>query len=159
MGRYSATGNQGEQERNLRFAVDEFGYSMGRVPVDSYLFPEVAINYSVALRKIGEQEQAVELLNQAILEHPKYASAYAAMSIMYRELEQPDKQLEILKDGLAATDGESAELHYFTGLALAKRKQYEEAKQHAIQAYRLGYPLPGLKRRLARAGYRLTDDS
>jgi len=33
--------------------------------------------------------------------------------------------------------------------------RYEQALEHARQAYAFGYPLPGLRNRLARQGYRI----
>ena len=49
----------------------------------------------------------------------------------------------------------SAEFHYNLGLLLTRMDRYEDARAEAQQAYRLGYPLPGLRERLARAGYPL----
>lgn len=47
---------------------------------------------------------------------------------------------------------ESSELHYNIGLLYMKKKKYTLANEHAVQAYRLGAQLPGLKRQLIRAG-------
>ena len=52
---------------------------------------------------------------------------------------------------------ESAEAHYNLGLLLTDMERYEEAREHARAAYRLGYPLDGLRNRLARAGHSLED--
>ena len=51
--------------------------------------------------------------------------------------------------GLAPT---SAEAHYNLGLAYFQAIDYDLARKHARQAYQLGYPLPGLKSMLQRAG-------
>lgn len=47
---------------------------------------------------------------------------------------------------------ESADLEYNTGLVYAELKQYDKAVDHAIRAYQLGHPLPGLRNMLTRAG-------
>ncbi|MGD2081966.1 MAG: tetratricopeptide repeat protein [Chromatiales bacterium] len=47
------------------------------------------------------------------------------------------------------------EIHYNLGLALVGLKRYSEALSHAEEAYEGGYPLPGLKNKLERAGYRV----
>lgn len=44
----------------------------------------------------------------------------------------------------------SPELHYNLGLLYFDLGEYGLAKQHAQQAYRQGYPLPGLKNKLAK---------
>ena len=50
---------------------------------------------------------------------------------------------------IAPKDGN---LHYNMGLAYAELGQHEKALESAHIAYGLGYPLPGLKNRLVRAG-------
>ena len=47
---------------------------------------------------------------------------------------------------------DSAEAHYNLGLMLAKNGQYDQAREHAEQAYNLGYQLPGLRNKLKRVG-------
>jgi tetratricopeptide (TPR) repeat protein len=49
-------------------------------------------------------------------------------------------------------DPASADSHYNLGLLYAKRKDYAKAREHARVAYDAGYPLPGLRRQLERAG-------
>ncbi len=46
----------------------------------------------------------------------------------------------------------SAEVQYNIGLVLAKNKDYDQAYTHAVKAYQMGYPLPGLRNILRRAG-------
>lgn len=48
---------------------------------------------------------------------------------------------------------ENPELHYNFGLLLVSMKRYDEARTHAIEAYKRGYPLPGLKRKLKKLGF------
>jgi len=52
---------------------------------------------------------------------------------------------------------ESAEAHYNYGLLLTDMERFEAAREHARRAYELGYPLEGLRRRLASAGHPLAD--
>jgi tetratricopeptide (TPR) repeat protein len=49
---------------------------------------------------------------------------------------------------------DSAELYYNLGLLYLDMNDLRQAKLYADRAYRNGYPLPGLKNRLARAGVR-----
>lgn len=46
----------------------------------------------------------------------------------------------------------NANLHYNLGLAYLELKRYDSALQSAHRAYSLGFPLPGLRNRLKRAG-------
>jgi len=47
---------------------------------------------------------------------------------------------------------DSAEAHYALGLVLFEEGDFDDAMNHARQAYALGYPLPGLRRKLERVG-------
>jgi tetratricopeptide (TPR) repeat protein len=46
----------------------------------------------------------------------------------------------------------NANVHYNLGLIYFGKKDYERARAHAKQAYELGFPLPGLKDKLVKAG-------
>jgi tetratricopeptide (TPR) repeat protein len=50
---------------------------------------------------------------------------------------------------------DSAEVHYNFGLLLVDEGNLTQAAEHARKAYALGYPLPGLRNKLARAGVRI----
>jgi tetratricopeptide (TPR) repeat protein len=52
-----------------------------------------------------------------------------------------------------AINPNNPELQYNLGLLLVSMKKYDEARNYALKAYRGGYPLPGLKKKLARLGY------
>jgi hypothetical protein len=48
--------------------------------------------------------------------------------------------------------GNSANIHYNIGLTYLELNRFDEALRHAHTAYRLGFPLPGLKQKLQRVG-------
>lgn len=52
---------------------------------------------------------------------------------------------------------ENPEINYNLGLALYNLEDYESARSYARKAYNGGYPLPGLRNMLERAGYPLSD--
>jgi tetratricopeptide (TPR) repeat protein len=49
-------------------------------------------------------------------------------------------------------DADNPNLHYNLGLAYFELKDYDKALAHAKKAYELGFPLPGLRDKLKRAG-------
>jgi hypothetical protein len=53
---------------------------------------------------------------------------------------------------------DSAEAHYNLGLLYVRSGEYAEARTHAGRAYALGYPLPGLRDQLDRAGQWRSDE-
>ena len=49
----------------------------------------------------------------------------------------------------------SADVQYNLGLLYVDLKQYKKAKTHAVKAYEIGYPLPGLKNKLHKLGLKI----
>ena len=47
---------------------------------------------------------------------------------------------------------ENANINYNIGLVYLKNKNYEQAIEHAKKAYKLGFPLPGLRNKLMKIG-------
>lgn len=64
---------------------------------------------------------------------------------------KPDEAVKQLEEARALS-GEDANVHYNLGLAYAELNLYDKALAHAHEAYRLGFPLPGLRKKLERAG-------
>ena len=70
--------------------------------------------------------------------------------------EKFDKALQYHEEAVQMMP-ESAEAHYNLGLLLVRIDKLERAAEAAATAYKLGYPLSGLKRQLARRGVRIED--
>lgn len=64
---------------------------------------------------------------------------------------RPEQGVEIL-EAARMLDQNNANLHYNLGLAYLELKRYNSAVESAHRAYSLGFPLPGLRDRLQRAG-------
>ena len=62
-----------------------------------------------------------------------------------------DDALEQLEQ-VAQAAPQDATTHYNLGLLYVKRKDLDKARDHARQAYALGFPLPGLRQQLQAAG-------
>ena len=84
-----------------------------------------------------------------------YGSAYVGLAMLDRDENHVDAAITTLRKGNEVTSGQSAEISHFLSLLLLQQGHYEESRTFARQAYANGYPLPGLRDRLARAGYPL----
>jgi len=88
---------------------------------------------------------------RAISFRPKQAHIRLLYGIYLHRLKLYAQAIEQYLDA-EALDADNVEAHYNMGLAYAELKKYTEALEHARKAYDLGHPLPGLQRKLERAG-------
>ena len=76
------------------------------------------------------------------------SGVYLASNGLQREaLEQLQRAVRLLPD--------SAEVEYNLGLVYFNLQDYQTSRVHAQRAYELGFPLPGLRRKLATVGFQL----
>jgi tetratricopeptide (TPR) repeat protein len=144
-----------ERRRLLERVIGENQYTLARIPETHPMNAEVATRIGLAHRELGNVDAALEYLDMAIGRCPACAAGYQGKALIFRDQKQYAKARDVLVAGNEATGGESPEIHYFLGLVLVDLKDYERAREHAARAYELGYPLPGLRDKLARAGHPL----
>jgi tetratricopeptide (TPR) repeat protein len=72
-------------------------------------------------------------------------STYAAYLLAVKREDEALAQLEAVIE----SDPENATAHYNLGLLHFRRKNYDKARSHAEEAYSRGFPLEGLKNKLA----------
>ncbi|HKJ88174.1 MAG TPA: tetratricopeptide repeat protein [Gammaproteobacteria bacterium] len=93
-------------------------------------------------------------LQRAIHFRPKDAHLYLLYGIYLHRLGKTEKAVQKYHHALKI-DPQLSEAWYNLGLALLKEKKFEKARQAAQKAYKDGFPLPGLRKRLAQAGYHI----
>jgi tetratricopeptide (TPR) repeat protein len=89
---------------------------------------------------------------RAIVFRPKDATTYQAFGVYMQRRGRLKDAVNLYKQSLALHPN-NPEVHYDLGLALAKLGRYAEARSQAQLAYAGGYPLPGLRNILKRAGH------
>ena len=92
-----------------------------------------------------------EVFTRAVEINPKIPGTYLIQGVYQYRARQYEKAIESFK-GAVAIDSDLADAHYDLGLTYVQTKQYDLANDHAQRAYALGYPLPGLRDKLMRAG-------
>jgi tetratricopeptide (TPR) repeat protein len=144
-----------ERQFALNKAINEHRLSLEHTPAADPFYAEILVQMGLTYREARNYGAAIEQFDKAIAGHPKTGGAYVGKAMVLRDQGKLDAALATLKAGETATEGKSSEVHHFTAVLLMQQKRYEEAREHARQAYALGYPLPGLRNNLARAGYPL----
>ena len=85
---------------------------------------------------------------RAIYFQPKDATSRMLYAMHLQQLNQYQAAFDLYQQALKLTP-KAAELNYNYGLLLVKMKKYKLAKKAAAIAYKKGYPLPGLRNKLA----------
>lgn len=145
------------RSNELKNASREAGYTYARILARSGqpLFVDVSLALAEIALQEGDPVKSLRYLERAAQQFPADERIYLAMSSAYHKQGRLDLALESLKRGEEATNGGSAALAYYLGLASLETGDRESAAEYARRAYGAGFPLPGLRRKLADAGVTL----
>ena len=138
-----------QRERDLRAAVSEITYAVRSTRPANPLFTTISVNLARAYDGLGERDKARDYFQKAREAHPQLEGGHAAMAAWLWDLGEVSKARDVLEEGIGHQRAASAELHYMLGLVQLELGEAGEARRHADLAYGLGYPLPGLRQKLA----------
>jgi tetratricopeptide (TPR) repeat protein len=141
-----------QKKFQLDSALGEMQYTARYTGPTLPLFAEVTVGMAMVEYERGNHEEALRLLRDAIAAAPNAAIAYSAMAVIYRSKGDLKKARGVLQEGDTALGGQSAEICYNLGLVELELSEPDRAVEYAQRAYALGYPLPGLRRKLERLG-------
>jgi tetratricopeptide (TPR) repeat protein len=102
-----STINQQERQRWLRTVLGEMQYVSNHCSAKCGLYPELHSRWGWALGASGQPAEALKHFQLVIRAKPKYAPAYAKLSDLYIEINQPDEARRVLDEGLKAKPGSS----------------------------------------------------
>ena len=130
----------------------KYGWALDDLDFVLRYFP----NHPIALMKVSELAMkmqdtsiAMKYFEKALSLYSQYPDTHIIYGVFLQKIGKTDEAIEKYKKALQINPNMS-EAHYNLGLAYFEKKNYVLAKQHAIQAYQLGYPLPGLRNKLKR---------
>ncbi|HEY7640182.1 MAG TPA: hypothetical protein VH814_10690 [Steroidobacteraceae bacterium] len=151
--RAKATYDKKQRAFFVKRSIEMSMFSFDRVPAEHPLYVDVALEIANGYRDLGDTESAMQFVDAAIKSQPTNPKGYAAKSLVLRDAGKLQEAIEVLQKGTAAVTEDSSTLHYFLGLNYLDLRDYEQAQAQARLAYSLGYPLPGLRQKLAAAGH------
>jgi tetratricopeptide (TPR) repeat protein len=114
-----------------------------------------------AMARVGVRTKSLQIpgakypvecyFERAMRFQPNDGGVRAEMGNYLYALGKTDKAFSMFKDA-AELSPENATVNYNLGLAYFQKKDYDNSLLYAKKAYALGFPLPGLKNKLAAAG-------
>ena len=149
-----ATGAETQNDRqfHLNQALGDAQYSFDRTELTNFLAPDMAALLAQIKLELGHPEMAEQVLQRVIVAQPFADRPYLVLSMIYRRQGNATAAVKILEQGNETTSMKSAEINYTLGLLYFEAKNYQGARACADRAYALGYPLPGLRNKLKKAG-------
>ena len=144
--------------QHYRIAAAELDYTLRAIPNEPY-----ALQYRIELELMrrknpgqlhSEYPPPECYLQRAIAFRPKQEHLRILYGIYFNKINMPEREVEQYESAIAINPN-SAEAHYNLALALIRDERPGDAVDHAKQAYALGFPLMGAKRKLERLGFSL----
>lgn len=140
-------------QHELKEADQEAKYSLERTPPGHPIYYKMAAIRARVQYELGNKASGLAQLRALLEQAPESPELYAVYATyLFREKEFVEAR-RILERGLQTVEDPTAEMHYFLGLVLVQLKVWDQAREHAVEAYELGYPLPGLRNKLKAAGH------
>ena len=99
----------------------------------------------------GSSRTTTCFLKRAIVFAPNDMVPRMLLAKHYSQQGKVDDAIKVLQEADAMAPGD-ANLAYNMGLLYVEKKQYDQALAYALLAYQAGFPLPGLREKLKRAG-------
>jgi tetratricopeptide (TPR) repeat protein len=140
-----------ERGEYLKYAMENAMYSYVRTPSSSPVFIQQTTNLALIENALGHADSAISYAGKGVEAQPQSAEAYVALAYVYSQMKKKEEARDVLVKGNTAVEGKSAEIHYNLGLIELELGNTESAVAQAKEAYALGHPLPGLRRKLIQA--------
>jgi len=136
----------------LSRASEDALFSYGVTDSHSPVYPNMTVTVAQIRDAMGKPDEARAVLQKGIQAQPKRSEPYVMLAMMHRKLHKLSEAREVLRQADELTEGTSAEIKYNLGLINFEQGDVAAARANARAAYRLGYPLPGLKNKLRAKG-------
>jgi len=150
--RYLHTTKESTRNHWLGMATGDAGYSLQRIDSSNVLYPMVvAVNARLEFYA-GNATKALNILDDGIKMRAKSQILYYFKAFILRKLGKKHRAQRTLQVGAAVIHNPGSEYHYLYGIVCLETDDLNCARKHAEKAYKMGYPLPGLKLLLRKKG-------
>ena len=136
----------------LNRAWDDAQYSYARTDPHSLVFPNISVTVAQIRVEMGHPDEAIDILKRAISAQRSRLEPYGMLALLYRKAHNLDQARDVLHEADTASGGTSPEIQYNLGLVNLELGDIDAAVANAEAAYKMNYPLEGLKDKLRQRG-------
>lgn len=135
--------------RNYQGAFEDFTFILASFPNHPQALALVSDVCDVQWKDV--RCDADPWFQRAVEINPRIAQTYVLVGLHQQRRGRATEAVRAYQRALELNPA-SSNAHYNLGLAYFDQKRFDLANQHAQASYALGFPLPGLKDKLSRAG-------
>jgi tetratricopeptide (TPR) repeat protein len=135
------------RDKRYKYALNDLNFILRHFPNH----PHALMLMEDAGRGTGQPDLALRYFDAAIAAYPDEPMTYLVYGVFLQKRSKLAEAIDHYEHALELKPN-LPDAHYNLGLALVASKRYAEANQHALAAYRLGHPMPGLRNQLKQAG-------
>lgn len=146
------TADKSEKEIFYRNASSEIAFTMARVDLSELLGVDILTKYAEVLEGSGYKDEAKKYYNKSIDIHPDEPLPYVSFALFLRRNGEMQYAKKILLHADEMTEGGDMDVSAVLAIVMLDTNEDENALKYAKQAYKLGYPLPGIRDRLEKKG-------
>ncbi len=129
-------------------AITEFSFSYDHGNINAPYYSEMTAFYARSYYSIGNRRKAHSLLNTAIESKPKSPYAYTEKASILRKEGKLNEAIAILMKALEAVGNRALNVYVYLAHTHHDKGDYKKSKFYSDKAYSLGYPLPGLRKKI-----------
>jgi tetratricopeptide (TPR) repeat protein len=146
----STFGNKKKRAGLFKRSIEEVTYTYRTIKKREPWAAEIGVTLGALYRETNQHDKALDVLDEVVQMHSRYIPAYSSRALVLKDMDKVKEAISFLEGIDPEIRESSSEINYFLGIFYADLKDIDNAKRYAEIAYKLGYPLPGLKNKIQR---------
>lgn len=146
----STFGDKKKRKGFFKRSIEEVTYTYRTMRKREPWSAEIGVTLSSLYRDTQDYKKGLDVLEEVLGRYGKYVPAYSSKALILKDMGKIEEAIAFLEGVDSQILETSSEINYFLGIFYIELKDVKNAKRYAEIAYKLGYPLPGLKNKIKR---------
>ncbi len=155
LNRAAVTGDPQKKKIAYEQAMLEIDFTAKKISKSNPMFMAVKVNQAKAYFLNGHKDKSKKSLESLLAEFPLMTAARIELARQLKLANQIKQAISLLEQASSKEFEISADLNYFLGVYHYHDGNFDSSFKYAQQAYKLKYPLPWLRKKLAAKGFQV----